>query len=160
IREENADWAGVDRRPTPGDRISVRISPLEAGSDEPAGEGTPYQLVLGEGKALEGVEAAIQTLAPGESGIFAIEFPAEDETEASAAASSEISEGDTITRRLHIALAEVEEKDLPPLDDRRAAEVGEFETVADLEAAVREDLRRHHEEEGEDRLRGEQMEAL
>jgi trigger factor len=154
IRDENADWVRVERRPEAGERVSVRISPLVAGEDRPAGEGTPYQLVLGEGKALESVEDAIRTLAPGENVTFEIEFPAESE-----GATGEAAEG-TVTRRLHIKLGEVEEKHLPELTDEFAAEVGSFETVAELEAAVRGDLARHHEKEAEDRLRGDLMNAL
>lgn len=156
IRDENADWIGVDRRPEVGDRVSVQIAPLVAGEDRPASEGTPYQLVLGEGKALEGVEDAIRTLTPGESGLFEIEFPAEEEGEHVAEEDAE----DTITRRLHITLGEVETKDLPELTDEFAAEVGSFESVTELEAAVRDDLVRHHEKEAEDRLRGALMTAL
>lgn len=158
IRDENADWAAVDRRPEVGERVSVRISPLVAGEDRPAGEGTPYQLVLGEGKALEDVEEAIQTLTPGESGIFEIEFPAEDDDDDAGDAAETPAEA--VTRRLHISLGEVEEKHLPELTDEFASEVGSFETVAELEVAVRDDLARHHEKEAEDELRGKLMNAL
>lgn len=153
IREENGDWSAVGRRPTTGDRVSVTISPLEAGSDAPDGEGTPYQLVLGEGKALDDVEAAIQTLTPGEAGIFSIEFPREAE--------GGEAEGDAvITRRLHVRLNQVEEKELPELNDEFAASIGDFDSVDALETAVREDLVRHHENESEENLRGALMEAL
>jgi len=149
IRDENADWTSVERRPAAGERVSVRISPLAGDDDRQAGEGTPYQLVLGEGKALDDVEEAIRTLTPGESGTFEIEFPEED------------GEADAVlTRRLHIALGEVEEKHLPELTDAFAAEVGQFETVAALESAVRDDLARHHEREAEDELRDQLMNAL
>ncbi|MFW6089472.1 MAG: trigger factor [Gemmatimonadota bacterium] len=158
IRDENADWAAVDRRPEVGERVSVRIAPLVAGEDRPAGEGTPYQLVLGEGKALEGVEEAIRTLDPGESGIFDIEFPAEDDDGREGDATE--TPAGPATRRLHITLREVEEKHLPELTDEFASEVGAFETVAELEAAVRDDLARHHEREAEDELRGRLMNAL
>lgn len=153
IRDENADWNAVDRTPAAGDRVSVRISPLAAGSDAPEDEGTPYQLVLGAGKALDDVEAAIKTLTPGESGVFAIEFPDEDGAEEGEGAA-------VVTRRLHVALDEVEEKEMAELTDALAAELGPFETVEELEAAVREDLARHHEKEAEDRVRGELMNAL
>lgn len=152
IRGENADWVRVERAPDPGERVSVRISPLESDSDTPKDEGTPYQLVLGEGKALEDVEEAIQSLTPGESGVFSVEFPAEEvETEKGE---------DTVTRRLHIVLETVEEKDLPEMSDELAAEIGDFASVAELEEAVREDLARHHEEQAEEKLRGQLMEAL
>lgn len=158
IRDENADWAVVDRRPEIGERVSVRIAPLRAGEDTPAGEGTPYQLVLGEGKALDDVEEAIRTLEPGDSGIFEIEFPAEDD--GSERGDAEETPAAPITRRLHITLGEVEEKDLPELTDEFASEVGPFETVGELEAAVRDDLARHHEKEAEDELRSRLMNAL
>ncbi|HSM09892.1 MAG TPA: trigger factor [Gemmatimonadota bacterium] len=158
IRDENADWVAVDRRPEIGERVTVRIAPLRAGEDTPSGEGTPYQLVLGEGKALEDVETAIRTLGPGESGIFEIEFPAEDGD--GEGGDVEETPAEPITRRLHITLGEVEEKDLPELTDEFASEVGSFETVAELEAAVRDDLSRHHEKEAEDELRGRLMNAL
>lgn len=152
IRDENADWTPVERAATQGERVSVRISPLEEGSDAPRDEGTPYQLVLGQGKALEDVEEAIQSLTPGESGIFAVEFPADE---------GQGTEGEgTVTRRLHIVLETVEEKDLPEMTDELAAEVGDFASVAELEEAVRADLARHHEEQAEEKLRGQLMEAL
>ena len=153
IRDENAGWTPVDRSPGEGERVSVRISPLEAGTDTPSGDPTPYQLVLGEGKALEDVEEAIRSLSPGETGIFSIEFPAER------AEGTDAEEG-TVTRRLHIALDTVEEKDLPEMTDELAAEVGDFSSVAELEEAVREDLERHHEEQAEEKVRGALMEAL
>lgn len=153
IRDENGEWAAVERRPATGDRVSVTISPLEEGSDSPDGEGTPYQLVLGEGKALDDVEEAIQTLTPGESGMFSIEFPREAEAGET--------EGEAmITRRLHITLNEVEEKTLPELTDEFAASIGDFDSVQALETAVREDLARHHEKEAEENVRGALMEAL
>lgn len=153
IRDENADWVGVDRRPEAGERVSVRIAPLAGDEDRPAGDGTSYQLVLGEGKALDDVENAIRTLAPGTSGIFEIEFPEEGEGVDPGAET-------VVTRRLHVMLNEVEEKRMPELTDEFAAGVGSFETVADLEAAVRDDLARHHEREAEDQLRGELMNSL
>jgi len=156
IREENADWSPVDRRPEVGERVSVRIAPLKAGEDRPAAEGTPYQLVLGEGKALDDVEDAIRTLEPGESGIFEIEFPVEADDDR--AGEADAAEG--VTRRLHITLGEVEEKHLPELTDDFASEIGSFDTVAELEAAVRDDLARHHEQEAEDELREGLMNAL
>ncbi|MFQ5528748.1 MAG: trigger factor [Gemmatimonadota bacterium] len=150
IREENADWIGIDRQPETGDRVSVRIAPLTGDEDQPAGNGTAYQLVLGAGQALEDVEKAISTLGPGDDGIFEVDFPDESEAEEEA----------PVTRRLHIRLESVEERELPELNDQLAAVVGPFETVADLEATVREDLERHHENEAESRLRTELIAAV
>ena len=151
VREENANWTAVDRQPVNSDRVSVAISPLSEDQEEPEGSGTAYQVVIGSGEALEGVEQAIATLKPGDDGVFSIEFPDE---------SSEQEAGATVSRRLHIRLDSVEERELPELDDELARSLGALETVADLEAAVREDLVRHHESEAEGNLRKELMAAI
>lgn len=153
IRGENATWAAIDRRPVDGDRVSVRISPLEGEAEEPETVGTPYQLVLGTGKALDDVEAAIRTLTPGTVGVFSIDFPND-------ADQADQADPGVITRRLHIALEVCEEKQLPDLDDEFAGSVGDFDSVDALREAVRGDLGRHHEREAEDRVRGELMGAL
>jgi len=151
VLEEHADWNQVDRTAATGDRVSVHISPLADGEDRPEGEGTAYQIILGAGQALEDVEKAIVTLAAGEDGIFDVEFPDESEGAEPSAA---------VSRRLHVGLESVEERELPELTDELAAAVGPFETVADLERTVREDLERHHETESENKLRAELMTAV
>lgn len=149
IREENSDWTAVERAPVPGERVAVRILPLSGDEAADTGNGTPYEVVLGEGQALEDVEKAIARLAPGESGEFDIEFPDESGQE-----------GASTHRRLRIQLDRVEERDLPELTDEFAASIGPFETVEDLRRAVTEDLVRHHEREAEGKLRGELLSAI
>ena len=149
IREENADWTEIQRPPAEGERVAVRILPLADGDEETVGDGTPYEVVLGAGQALEDVEQAIVTLSPGESGDFDIDFPDESG-----------GEGDATTRRLRIHLDKVEERDLPELTDEFAASIGPFETVEDLRRVVTEDLARHHEGEAEGKLRGELLAAI
>lgn len=150
IRAEHADWAAVERAPAEGDRVAVRVAPLAEGEETPGGEPKAYRFPLGSGQALPDVEKAIATLAPGEAGTFLVEFPAEEEG------------AEPTRRRLHIALEGVEERVLPELDDDLAARVtdGKHPTVAALEATIREDLARHHEDEAEGRLRGQLLESL
>jgi trigger factor len=149
IREENADWTEVQRSPVEGERVAVRILPLADGDGENNGDGTPYEVVLGAGQALEAVEQAIATLSPGNSGEFDIDFPDESGDEAA-----------STSRRLRIHLDKVEERDLPELTDEFAAGIGPFETVEDLRRVVTEDLTRHHEAEAEGKLRGELLTAI
>ena len=149
IREENADWTEVQRAPEQGERVAVRILPLTDGDGEDAGDGTPYEVVLGAGQALEEVEQAIATLSPGSSGDFDVDFPDESGEE-----------GAKTSRRLRIHLDKVEERDLPELTDEFAASIGPFETVEDLRSVVAEDLKRHHEGEAEGKLRGELLTAI
>ena len=148
IRSEHADWNEVERSPVDGERVSVAIEPLPEPDSEPTGEARPYQFVLGSGQALEDVESAIKGIVPGNAGTFEITFAGEGE--------DAISE----TRRLHIRLDTVEEQVLPDLDDSLAEKAGDFENLTALDEAVRSDLARHHEEEGEARLRGQIMQAV
>ena len=148
IRSEHADWNEVERSPVDGERVSVAIEPLPEPDSEPTGEARPYQFVLGSGQALEDVESAIKEIVPGNAGTFEITFAGEGE--------DAISE----TRRLHIRLDTVEEQVLPDLDDSLAEKAGDFEDLTALDEAVRSDLARHHEEEGEARLRGQIMQAV
>jgi trigger factor len=148
IRSEHADWNEVERSPVDGERVSVAIEPLPEPDSEPTGEARPYQFVLGSGQALEDVESAIKGIEPGNAGTFEITFAGEGE--------DAVSE----TRRLHIRLDSVEEQVLPDLDDALATKAGDFEDLAALEEAIRGDLARHHEDEGEARLRGQIMQAV
>jgi trigger factor len=148
IRSEHADWSEVERSPVDGEKVSVAIEPLPEPDSEPTGEARPYQFVLGSGQALEDVESAIKGIEPGNAGTFEITFAGEGE--------DAVSE----TRRLHIRLDSVEEQVLPDLDDALAAKAGDFEDLAALEEAIRSDLARHHEEEGEARLRGQIIQAV
>ena len=148
IRSEHADWNEVERSPVDGERVSVAIEPLPDPDSEPTGEARPYQFVLGSGQALEDVESAIKGIEPGNAGTFDITFAGEGE--------GAVSE----TRRLHIRLDSVEEQVLPDLDDALAAKAGDFEGLAALEEAIRGDLARHHQDEGEARLRGQIMQAV
>jgi len=148
IRAEHADWNAVERSPQDGERVSVAIEPLPDAAAEPTGKARPYQFVLGSGQALEEVEKAIKTIAPGEAGTFDITFAGEDEGAAGE------------SRRLHIRLDTVEEQVLPDLDDALAVKVGDFEDLPALEEAIRSDLVRHHEDEAEARVRGQIMQAV
>jgi trigger factor len=149
IRNEHGDWTPVERKPVEGERVTVVIEPLASPEDQPTGEASPYQFVLGSGEALEDVERAIRELTSGGSGVFEVSFGTDEEADAEAD-----------TRHLHIRLDQVEERLLPDLDDDLATKVGDFENLAALESAVREDLAKHHAEESEATVRGQLMQAV
>ena len=128
LREEKAAWLPVDgARPTPGQLVRVEVAPLEG--DEP-GAAQPYTLVIGEGQAIPELEERIMTLLPGETVDTEVHFP-DDHPDASRRGKS---------RRVRLKLFEVKRQELPPLDDAFAREVGEFENVTALRAAIRQDL--------------------
>lgn len=148
LRDEHASWRPADRAPEEGDLVSVRIGPAE--KEEELGESDQYRFELGQGYALEEVEDCITTLEPGESGVFDVTFP-EDFDDQSMAGREQ---------RLRIELHEVKKKELPPLDDELASQVGDFRDLEALRDAVREDVYRHHEEEAERAVREQLVDGL
>jgi trigger factor len=127
VREQNGAWRPVDSgHPASGDLVAVKILRL----DEPGAEERDYDFVLGQGDAIEDIEAAIATLEPGAAGEFSITFPSDFPDESRRGA----------TERVNITLRGRRTLDLPPLDDDLAKQVGEFESLADLTAKVRTDM--------------------
>jgi trigger factor len=128
IQEQRATWIPVEgAKPSPGEMVRVEVAPVDG---EGAGEAKPYSLVLGEGKAIPALEEKIMELLPGETTETEVSFP-EDHPEEDKRGQS---------RRLRIQLHEVKHQELPPLDDGLAREVGDFEDLAALTAAVQTDL--------------------
>ena len=70
------------------------------------------------------------TLLPGETADAEIKYPDDHPDEAKRGTA----------RQVRVTLHEVKRKELPPLDDAFAREVGEFESLEALRAAIREDL--------------------
>jgi len=141
VREQKATWLPAgDVHPALGDLVRVEVTPL----DESGGsEAKPYSFVLGEGKAIPALEERIMALVPGETAESEVPFP-EDHPDESKRGQS---------RRLRVTLHEVKRQDLPALDDALAREVGDFETVDDLRAAVRKDLAASAERDADAKVR-------
>ncbi len=142
IRDDQAVWEPIERRPEQGDMVSVRIGPVgeEAGAEA---ELHSYRFELGKGRAIPEVEDAIRTLAPGEADEFEVAFPEDFDDEEMAGK----------VRTLRIELVDVKQRGLPAVDDEFARSVGDFESLEALRDAVRDDVRHHAEEEAEDTLR-------
>jgi len=148
LRQQQALWKPVARKPAAGDSVEVTITPLEQETAE--AEGQPYRFTLGERRAIPDVEAAIMTLDPESAGEFTVSFPDDFEDEEQRGKS----------RRLRIELKQVLEQELPPLDDEFARSLGDFEDVEALREAVGQDLLRHKEQEVEAKLDHEIVEGI
>lgn len=128
LQERKATWLPVEgEKPAPGQMVRMEVAPLE---NDVAGASQPYTMVLGEGRAIPDVEERVMTLLPGETVDAEVRFP-DDHPEESKRGQS---------RRVRITLHEVKRQELPPLDDAFAREVGDFETLDALRAAVKKDL--------------------
>jgi trigger factor len=136
LQKQQALWKPVERRPVTGDTVEVEITPLDSG-DGATQEAREYKFALGEGQAIQEVEAAIMTLDPGSADDFEIGFPDDFPDESQRGTS----------QNLRIDLRQVLEQELPTLDDEFAKSVGDLESLEALKDAVSADLLRYKEHE-------------
>ena len=129
IRDQRAAWTPVDGKPLPADMVNVEIST----GDDSGGEARSYPLVLGAGQAIAGIEELIMEAAPGETVERPVKWPDDFPDESQRGQ----------TKTVKVKLQDVKRKSVPDLDDAFAREVGDFDSLAALETAVRTDLEDH-----------------
>ncbi len=130
LQDQKAAWRPVEgEKPKPGELVRIEVANLEAAASGPP---QPYTVILGEGRTIPDLEDRVMTLLPGESVETEVRFP-DDHPDESRRGTS---------RRVRITLHEVKRRELPPLDDAFARELGDFEDLSALRRAVREDLER------------------
>jgi trigger factor len=132
LRDQKATWAPVEEKPREGDMVKVMLATPQTGSDEMP-EGSPYNLVLGGGQAIPGIEELVMELTPGETKERVVKWPDDFPDEAQRGQS----------KKVRVTLEEVKRKSAPALDDEFAREVGDFDSLDALRAAVRTDLEEH-----------------
>src|SRR5437764_6296815 len=162
LRAQKAPWTPVQgERPKPKDLVHVTIATQGGGGSGGEGQGEgeggaqvkdpqPYQLVLGEGRAIPEVEERIMGLLPGETTDATVRFPDDFPDEAKRGR----------TRDIRLTLHEVKRQHLPELDDAFAREVGDFDSLEGLKRAVREDLEKEAEREADAKLRADLLEQI
>jgi trigger factor len=148
LREQKATWLPVEgQQPSAGQLVQVEVTSLEEGAPP---EPQPHSIVLGEGQALPALEEQIMQLLPGQTVETEVRLP-DDHPDESRRGKS---------RKLRVALHEVKRQELPPLDDAFAREVGDFEDLAGLRAAVRGDLEQDAVREADARVRDQLIQKL
>ncbi|HEY3219713.1 MAG TPA: trigger factor [Gemmatimonadales bacterium] len=148
MREQRAPWTPVaGEKPKPKDLVDVIIATRENGEVK---DPQPYQFVLGEGRAIPEVEERIMNLTPGESVDATVRFPDDFAEEAKRGQ----------TRDIQLTLRELKRQELPALDDAFASEMGDFESLAALRAAVTADLGKEAEREADAKVRSELLEQI
>jgi trigger factor len=141
LREQKAAWLPVEGvQPSPGQMVRVEVAPIENGVAAPA---QPYSLVLGEQQAVPELEERIMSLLPGQTVDADIRIPDDHPDESRRGK----------TRQVRVTLHEVKRQEFPPLDDGFARELGDFDSVAALRAAIRTDLEREAVREADARVR-------
>lgn len=138
VRDQRADWIPVaEGKPSTGHLVRVEVA--SAGADGAFGAAQPFELVIGAGQTVPEIEEAIVGLVPGATAEVKVANP---------------------ERTVRVTLREVKRKELPPLDDAFAREVGDFDGLAALRAAIREDLGRAAEREADAAVRDQLVRQL
>jgi trigger factor len=141
LREEKATWAPVDGKPMEGDQVRVAL----AVADETGaiGEQREIPLVIGDKKAIPGIEELITEASTGETIERPVRWP-DDFPDEKQRGQSKI---------VRMTLNEVKRKTLPAFDDAFAREVGDFDSADALRAAVREDMQKYLDREADSAVR-------
>ena len=149
LRGQQGTWEPTEEgRPEAGDLVSLTATQLEDG--EPEGEPKEYDLNLGQGDAIEDVEAAVYTLNVGDEGDFEVTFPEDFANE----------ERRGLTQNIRLKLRARKIRQLPELDDEFAKSVGDFETLEALKSRIREDLEKEAEQQSEQAVRSQLLDAI
>jgi len=149
LREQKAPWTPVDaaEKPKPKDLVQITIATREGDQIK---DPQPYQLVLGEGRAIPEVEERIMGMVAGETVDATVRFPQDFPEEAKRGQS----------RDVRITLHEIKRQQLPELDDAFAREVGDFDSLEALRKAVRADLEKEAERDADAQVRRDLIEQI
>src|SRR6266568_585331 len=148
LRAQKAPWTPVaGEKPKPKDLVHVTIAAREGAQVK---DPQPHQLVLGEGRAIPEVEEQIMGMLPGETLDAIVRFPDDFPEEAKRGQ----------TRDIRLTLREVKRQQLAALDDAFAREMGDFESLEALRAAVTADLGKEAERDADAKVRGELLEQI
>jgi len=141
LREEKATWAPVEEKPMEGDMVRVALAVADDNGE--IGEQREIPLVLGDKKAIPGIEELIMEATPGQTIERAVRWPDDFPDEAQRGQS----------KTVRMTLNEVKRKTLPELDDAFARELGDFDSVDALRTAVREDMQKYFQRESDGTVR-------
>jgi len=148
VRDQEGRWEVTSEgNPGLGDQVAVSITRL---TEEGDGDPRDYEFILGDGDAIPDVEASIATLTPGTEAEFSVRFPEDFPDE----------ERRGEEQKLRILLKERRLRVLPELDDEFAQRAGDFPTLDDLRARIREDLEKEAADQREGSVRGQLLDAL
>lgn len=128
LRERFATLIDVERPAADGDFVVIDLKATKDGEVVEGAEVTGMSYRLGRGGMLDGLDEALTGLAAGEETTF----------------TSQLVGGDLVGEDVEVAVAvsQVQEQELPDLDDEFAQMASEFDSLAELEEDFRERLAR------------------
>jgi trigger factor len=128
LRERFATLSDVERPAADGDFVVIDLTATQDGEVVEGAELTGMSYQVGRGGMIDGLDEALAGMAAGEEKTF----------------QTELVGGDLVGQAVdvQVEVTQVQEQELPELDDDFAQEASEFDTVAELSADVRERLGR------------------
>ena len=150
LRRENGQWVPVERPAEFGDQVVLDFEAKAGDTLIMSQEG--HEMVLEDGVTMPmpGFHEEIVGVAPGETKTFTLTVPEGDLEE------DLVGQEATVTATLQT----VREEDLPPLDDELALMVGDYDTLDDLRASVREELESKAQSQAETEYLDKVLEAM
>ena len=132
LREQQAKLVPIDdSRPVKkGDHLVVDIRAMADGQDTPALTVTEYMLELGRNFYLPGFDEKIEGMQVEQASKIVMELPEDFYSKELA--------GKTV--ELDVTIKEAKQRALPDLDDDFARDIGEYASLNDLKADIRQDL--------------------
>ncbi len=130
LRERFGTLQDVERAATDGDFVVIDLKATKDGEVVEGAEVTGMSYQVGRGGMLEGLDEALDGMAAGDSKLF----------------TSQLVGGDLVGEdvEVEVTVSQVQEQELPELDDDFAQQASEFDTVDELTADTRERLARGH----------------
>ncbi|MBM4325587.1 MAG: trigger factor [Deltaproteobacteria bacterium] len=152
LRERQARLTPVPegRGVTSGDYLVADIKVEVDGEQIPALTVTDYHLELGREFYLNGFDAKIEGMKPGESDEVSFDLPEDFPRKELAGKSG----------RFHVTLKEAKERILPAVDDEFARDLGKYESMEELKAEIRQDIASSLEERTKKELEKQIVEAV
>lgn len=153
LRQRAARFEPVEGRPLAGhDWATVDLSRevLTGANKGPRESHTDVTIELGAAANPPGFDAHLAGLEPGATATFTITYPADF-------AVAEMAGADV---SYAVTLKAVKQRVVPALDDEFAKDLGQFETLADLRARVRQDLEHEAQHEADRDVRGDLLADL
>jgi len=136
LQKSRAEFKDLDRPAAEGDFVHVKFS---SSLDK---EEREDRFILGEGQLIPGFEEELKGMKAGEDKNFTLSYPEEYYQEDRAGKEA----------RFEVKMVQVQDMNLPPLNDEFAQEVGDFEDLKQLRQQVQINLEQNKEKQNQQQL--------
>lgn len=153
IQEQNATWTPVERPAQLGDLISMTVTEKDGDTVLTDNESVEYELKPvdeEENGSRPDLTTPLLGLSAGENKTFTITYPEDFNNKEYA--------GKEIT--VSVEVSGVKEKELDPLDDEFAQQVGDFDTLDELKEDIRQNLFQSREQQRDGKLGTEMLDKI